>query len=294
MRQRARRYFLMEKAAVYSCVAAAAFFTAAGVSTAFNGSYARSVNLGGTAIAAKSTGYSEHAAAPVSKKPPAVSAVSVPPASKTESKAAVSSEAPSSALPPESTAKAGEGWFEDAVFIGNSLTEGLRNYDGLDGASYYAGKGLMVDTVYTKKIVSAGGRQYTAVQAVKKNRFGKVYLMFGINELGWSSSQTFFDDYGKLIDDIKKGSSGVKIYVQSIMPVSAKKSESSTIYNNAKIREFNGRLEKLAKDKNAVYLDVASAVADGSGALPEGASLDGVHLNAQYCGKWCGYLQEHT
>ena len=31
-----------------------------------------------------------------------------------------------------------------------------------------------------------------------------------------------------------------------------------------------------------------------SGALPEEASTDGVHLNKEYCLKWLDYLKSHT
>lgn len=74
-------------------------------------------------------------------------------------------------------------WFEDAVFIGDSRTEGLRNYDGLGNATYYAVKGLMVNTVYTKT-ATLDGKNQTVMQALRGRKFGKVYIMLGINELG--------------------------------------------------------------------------------------------------------------
>lgn len=277
MRHGVGRYFFISKIIVYLCIFAAVLFIAAGVTTALRGAWAE---------AAKNAGYIPQTGVS-SSLPAAVYNAGV---AKSEGKAVSSAVLPQ---PSQSPNGAGNGWFKDAVFIGNSRTEGLRNYDGLDGAEYYAQKGLMVDTVYTKKLAAICGRECTAMQAVKEKRFGKVYLMFGINELGWSSSQTFFDDYGKIINDIKKDAPKTAIYIQSIMPVSEKKSGSSKIYNNAKIKEFNERLKKLARDEKVKYLDIAAAVSDTNGALPDGASVDGVHLNAQYCGKWCDYLKTH-
>lgn len=134
----------------------------------------------------------------------------------------------------ESAPGAPTGYFRDAVLIGDSRTEGLRNYDVLDGATYYAAKGLMVNTAFTKPAIDVGGKKLTVVQALQKKKFGKVYIMFGINELGWSSSAAFISDYGKLIDAIKKSQPKAEIFVQSILPVSEKKSSSDKVYNNQK------------------------------------------------------------
>jgi len=190
----------------------------------------------------------------------------------------------------ESAPGAPAGYFRDAVLIGDSRTEGLRNYDGLDGATYYAAKGLMVNTAFTKPAIVVGGKKLTVVQALQKKRFGKVYIMFGINELGWSSSAAFISNYGKLIDAIKQSQPKAEIFVQSILPVSEKKSSSDKIYNNQKIASCNKQIQEMAKNKGVHYLAVDTAVSDPNGNLPADASTDGVHLNKEYCKKWCGYL----
>lgn len=186
------------------------------------------------------------------------------------------------------------GWFDDAALIGDSRTEGLQNYDGLGNAAYFAVKGLMVDTVYTKAAVRVDGKKRTVMDAVKRKKFGKIYIMLGINELGWSSSQTFLDDYAKLVDDLRKDQPGARIYLQSILPVADRKSVSGAAESNRKIQSYNRAIQKLAKQKKVRYLAVDSAIADTSGALPADASADGVHLNARYCKIWCDYLKTHT
>lgn len=183
-------------------------------------------------------------------------------------------------------------WFDDAVFLGDSRTEGLRNYDGLGNATYYAVKGLMVNTVYTKQALLEGKNQ-TVMQALRSRKFGKVYIMLGINELGWSSMQMFADGYRKVVKDVKKAQPSAKIYLQSILPVSEKKSAQDPIYNNTKIGKYNQAISDIARENGVVFLRVGEAVQDSSGALPISASSDGIHLNAQYCGKWCDYLKTH-
>lgn len=249
---------------------------------------------GGAASAAVSSSppsavSSRTASSAVSSAAPAVSRAeevsSAPPPSSAASAASVSPPAPGTPAP--------DGWFRDAVFVGDSRTEGLQNFDGLDGATYYAVKGLMVDTIYTKQAVRDGSSKITVMQALQKKKFRKVYIMLGVNELGWSSFATFISDYGKVIDDIKKYQPGTRVYLQAILPVTAQKSTSSSIYNNPRIVNSNGAIRDLAKKKQVFYLAVDEAVKDASGALPPGATVDGVHLNAAYCKKWCEYLKLH-
>ena len=50
-------------------------------------------------------------------------------------------------------------YFDDAVFIGDSRTEGLILYTGLSNATSYAYKGLMVDTAFTKPVINKDGQK---------------------------------------------------------------------------------------------------------------------------------------
>lgn len=201
--------------------------------------------------------------------------------------------APSPESEPQAQDSKPESWFDDALFIGDSRTEALRNYDGLGGATYFAVKGLMVNTAYTRAEIGVGGRKETVMQAAASQKYGKIYIMLGVNELGWSSMDTFVSDYKKMIGDLKKDQPGVRIFLESVLPVSAKKSAESSVYNNDRIASFNNAIKRIAKDEDIAYLDVGGAVSV-NGVLPDDASADGVHLNAAYCAKWCDYLKAHT
>ncbi len=191
------------------------------------------------------------------------------------------------------SAKTDNSFFQDAVFIGDSRTEGLGNSGLMGSATFYAYKGLMVDTAFTKQVINEGGQKLTVVDALRKHKFGKVYIMLGVNELGWPSEDTFIKRYGKLVDEVKKIEPSSKIYVQSILPVSKAKSDKG-IYTNERIRLYNRLIKEMCAQKGVKYLDVYQAVADSSGVLPEDASPDGVHLNMAYCKKWANYLRTHT
>lgn len=187
-------------------------------------------------------------------------------------------------------------YFSDAVFLGDSRTEGLIINTGLSEATFYGGKGLMVDSVFTEKIVKLPGSKakVTPIKALGKKEFNKVYIMFGVNELGWPYEDVFSERYTKLIKKVKKLQPDADIYVQSILPVSKEKETKDKVYNNKKIRRFNKLIKDMAEKEEVYYLDTASAVKNKDNVLPVAASSDGVHLNKEYCIKWLDYLKTHT
>ena len=187
-------------------------------------------------------------------------------------------------------------YFDDAVFIGDSRTEGLMLYGSLHNATFYTHKGLMVNTIFTKESVKEAGsdKKITIMQALEKHKFGKVYVMLGVNELGWVYEKVFIQRYGELVDEIKRLQPDAVIYIQSIMPVSQAKSDSGDVYTNDRIRLYNSLIVKMCEEKGVHYLNVAEAVEDDKGVLPAEATTDGIHLKPAYCVKWREYLKSHT
>ncbi len=194
---------------------------------------------------------------------------------------------------PESEAVT-DSFFYDAVFIGDSRTEGFILYNGLSYVTSLTAKGLMVDTAFTRPAINMNGEKLTVMKALSKIKFNKVYIMLGINELGWAYSDIFIKKYAEIVNYIKEINSEAQIYVQSILPVSYEKSSSDKIYNNNNIDDYNKLILEMTKDKQVYYLDVAKSIKDDGGNLPVDASLDGIHLKKEYCQKWFEYLKTHT
>ena len=115
-----------------------------------------------------------------------------------------------------------------------------------------------------------------------------------MNELGWPYDDLFEEQYSKMLQDIRKLQPQAIIYVENIIPISASRSATDTIYNNENVSRFNAMIEKVCAEQNVIYLDVGSALANASGALPENASPDGIHCNKEYCDKWMEYLRNNT
>ncbi|QSX05226.1 hypothetical protein JYG23_11125 [Sedimentibacter sp. zth1] len=186
-------------------------------------------------------------------------------------------------------------YFSDAVFIGNSQIEGILLYKSMKNATIYGGKGIMVNTIFTKQVIkNDDSERITIMDALSKNKFKKVYIMLGANELGWEFDYIFIEQYGKVIDEVKKLQPDALIYVNAIMPVSKGKDTKDKIYNNTNIENFNKLILQMTKEKEAYYIDSKEAMADENGYLPDDAGHDGVHLNAEYYEKWFNYLKTHT
>ena len=186
-------------------------------------------------------------------------------------------------------------YFDGAVFLGDSRTEGLSLYSGLKTGYFYTAVGATVESVFSKKnFETEGGEKVPLLDAVPEQDCDKIYIMLGINELGWSKVKTFHDQYAKLVDRVRADHPEAKIVLQSIPPVSAKQEAKKTYVNNARIAEYNGVIQALAEEKECYFLDVAACLTGGDGLLPKDLNFDGIHLNPAGCKVWLNYLRTHS
>lgn len=199
----------------------------------------------------------------------------------------------SSVTVPESEA-VDDSYFDDAVFVGDSRTEGLKMYSGLDSSQFFSSVGMDVDKVFTDQVVSLNGQLLTVAQALEQASYSKVYIMLGMNELGWVYESVFADNYARIIDTIRESHPDATIYVQSILPVSQWKDGSNDIYTNANVVRLQKALVAMCEEKGVNYVNVAEGIQDEQGYLPSEATQDGVHLTPEYCQRWMDYLKTHT
>lgn len=184
-------------------------------------------------------------------------------------------------------------YFDTVAFLGDSRTEGFKLYSGLKKGTYYHAVGATVESVFTKSVDTAAGKM-PLLDAMAKSDFEKIYVMLGVNELGWNGTKIYHNQYAKLIDRLREDHPDAEIVLQTLMPVSAKQEEKKTYVNNARIAAYNEVIKQLAEEKNCPYIDVAEAVVDEDGCLRSEWSADGVHLNTKGCQIWLEYLRTHT
>ena len=188
-----------------------------------------------------------------------------------------------------------EGYFDDAVFIGDSRTVGLYDYAGLDNAAFYASSGLTIYKLFEDPDgkYKDGNWKENIGTALSQRQFSKVYLMIGINEMGTGDVDYFIEHYEEAVAKIKELQPGAIIYLQSILRVTTERSAKGDYINNEGIDARNERIAGLADNERIFYLDINSVVCDESGVLNPEYTFDGVHLYAQYIHIWKEYLMSH-
>lgn len=206
---------------------------------------------------------------------------------------------PPSSDAPESSASASESpvgsnkYFDDAVFVGDSITTGIKLYDVMANAKVFAATGMSLDNIFSKELVEAGGEKLTVLDALKVTDPKKIYIMLGANSLGaedWALSQ-----YERLIGEVIGQHPHCIVYVQSVLPIYEPTFfvRYGTYITNAQIDRFNEKLAEISAQKGAVYLDVASAFKDETGSMPSEYTPDGIHINPKQYTMWFDYLKAH-
>jgi hypothetical protein len=155
---------------------------------------------------------------------------------------------------PVAAAKVDASYFQGAVFIGDSRTQGLQLYSGLTTPRYLCAVGATVASIYNDSKVKTSSGKVPIMTALHQAAFSKVYIMLGVNELGWVYSKTFTNQYAKVIKDIRAINPDAKIVLQSILPVSAAQEAKHGYINNERIAAYNKLIEKLAADNSCTYL----------------------------------------
>ncbi|MBQ4065721.1 MAG: hypothetical protein IJD10_06435 [Clostridia bacterium] len=184
-------------------------------------------------------------------------------------------------------------YFKDALFIGDSRTVGLATYGRIDGATYFGRTAMSVGNAFSDKKSETEKSGLNLEQLLTQYRFGKIYILLGINEIGYSYNW-ITSRYEKVINKIRQLQPDAIIIIQSNMHVTKAKSDANPdTFNNARINELNRRLSAMADNKTVFYADLTSAFDDGTGAMHPDYTGDGVHLRAKYYSLWRDWLLEY-
>lgn len=187
-------------------------------------------------------------------------------------------------------------WFADAIFLGDSRTDGLRLYGGITEAEFICYKGLICQQFSTKACIDLNGTKVTAEEALRAKSCGKVFVMLGLNEMGFSP-EAFAADYAVLIDTVKAAQPEADLYFQTVLPVNEQRRAEAGLasyFNNEKVAAFNAEIARLCEEKQVYLVNVSEGVCDETGQLPYDKTHDGVHLSKTWYQQWYAYLRTHT
>ena len=196
----------------------------------------------------------------------------------------------------EESEPVGEEYFADAVFAGDSLTDGFRIYDvgqHFDVISYV---GLSPSTALTQPVYKAAdGETLIMADAIRYIGARKAYILLGTNGLNWTSPEALIEGYSKLVDQLMATNPDTYIILQSIPPVTQATAISRSSYTRERVEYYNSLVKELAVSKGIYFLDVYSAFVGDNGYLSTSISgPDGMHMTPSGYKIWFEYITTHT
>ena len=188
-------------------------------------------------------------------------------------------------------------YFDDALFIGDSITQGFQVYaSGIKNAKYAAYIGIGPKQLMSGTVTNINGEVVTAIDEIRAAQAKKVYLLLGTNALSNLEDEALLQYYSDFLDFLAPQlPQDTVYYVQAMPPVTKEKNEADAKYSNERIRKLNESLASLCFARGWHFLDLYSALADDEKNLRgELMAGDGVHLNGQGYEVWKEYLVTHT
>ncbi len=181
----------------------------------------------------------------------------------------------------------------DTLFIGDSRTVGIREYSGLKNADFFCSVGLNIFDAANETLSVENVGDVTLSGLLSQKKYTKIYIMLGINEVGYPHS-SIVDKYSKVLDMIKTKQPDASIFIEANLHVSKSRSDSDSVVNNAAINDLNTKLSALADGSRVFYIDANSIFDDESGSLSSDMTSDGTHLYAKYYPTWVEWISQES
>lgn len=186
-----------------------------------------------------------------------------------------------------------ETYFDDALFIGDSRTVGLRDMARLGNADYFCKVGMNVYSMFREGTSDKYFSYCRLERLLTEKTYSKIYIGLGINEAGYSIN-SLRNKFGDALTRIQALQPDAIIIIHSVMTVSRGKAASSYAFRIERLADINAMLQEFVDDKKVFYIDVNEVLADEEGYLPSGYSADGCHLYGRYYDEWAKFICDNA
>lgn len=198
-----------------------------------------------------------------------------------------------------------DGYFDDAVLIGDSLTRtlggytrGIRQKDPafLGGAKFMGTTSMSVKNACTNKAYPGGisfevkGKAVSVTDGIKAYGAKKVFILLGMNDIGCRRWEDVEESFRTLIDCIREACPDVEIIIEGILPVAKSYCRSNDV-RIEKWNSFNEILADICREKNVTFLSFAEQLMDENGYLLAKYADGGYHLNPEGNALWVRTLR---
>ena len=192
-------------------------------------------------------------------------------------------------------------YFDDAVFMGDSLADGFKYYNQSlslknSTAVYLTQQGTTPRTFLAPgAMVDAGEGPVDVWATIGQRQPGKMYITLGTNALMAMDPEEYVKSYGQLIDKIREYSPDTLIYVTTITPTTLAKATSEPRLSFERIYLANLLLATMCNEKDCRMINLYDVFKNSEGYLrDEIARPDGYHLTPTGYKQWLEYLITHT
>ncbi|MBR6682036.1 MAG: hypothetical protein IKL40_03530 [Clostridia bacterium] len=189
---------------------------------------------------------------------------------------------------------------DDALFIGDSRSHGIKIYSNLEkkGATFFTNVGMSIYNVRNTEVYVTNQGNYKIEQLLTEKKYGKIFLMLGVNEIGYPFNPTV-SNYKTFVEDIQKLQPDALIFIQANLKVTKAVSDANIKanwpVNNPMIDTFNEAIKVAADNKKVFYIDINEKFNDGNGNMPtDKAGGDGIHVTANAYVEWASWIEEQT
>ena len=199
------------------------------------------------------------------------------------------------------TEDAGQAYIDRLTFLGDSTTNGLKEYGVLSGGTATTQVWTPASGTLTLYLWNAAsivypetGAEMTIADAVETKKPEYLVITLGVNGVAELEEDAFKIYYTDIINCVKEASPSTRIICNSIYPVENDYEHIDQI-SNEKINTANGWILDVAEATGTRYADSCSVLKAADGSLREElGNGDGLHLNADGYNAVLEYLRTHA
>lgn len=199
------------------------------------------------------------------------------------------------------TEDAGQAYIDRLTFLGDSTTNGLKEYGVLSGGTATTQVWTPASGTLTLYLWNAAsivypetGAEMTIADAVETKKPEYLVITLGVNGVAELEEDAFKIYYTDIINSVKEASPSTRIICNSIYPVENDYEHIDQI-SNEKINTANGWILDVAEATGTRYADSCSVLKAADGSLREElGNGDGLHLNADGYNAVLEYLRTHA
>ena len=181
---------------------------------------------------------------------------------------------------PASHAPAGDEYFEDAVFIGDSIMDDVEMYNLFPTGNFVTKVGISPLSVNRREFRFRGSREYENMfDVVEKYPHRKIYILLGSNSLDNKPSDSALADYVPMMETFLTRFPDSIFYL--IVPPSMTEHHLKDLKIPPKrFENFRGLLTDFAAERQCYIIDFYALVLNEKGYLPGKYDCgDGIHPN---------------